>query len=162
MSRKHTWTRQELRSLYKELNDLCYKLDNKYDINCGGCCYVAYCIADELQKRHIRFGLVLYGSDMEDYSTSEIRNNILGRFNCFPTGDETTNHYAIKLSHIGVINGDDWEDYRVVNNLLSEDIRFIYDNGDWNRMYHTSNNNKVHKLITKFFNQYEKVHFIEV
>ena len=46
---------KKLKDLYKALNTLCNKLDIEYDINCGGCCYVTYCIAHHLYKHNIPY-----------------------------------------------------------------------------------------------------------
>lgn len=41
------------KKLFTKLNQLCLELDNKYNINCGGCCYVAACIAEQLESFNI-------------------------------------------------------------------------------------------------------------
>ena len=48
------------KELFKQVNKLCYNLDNKYNINCGGCCYVAACIAEQLELKGIPFKVIHY------------------------------------------------------------------------------------------------------
>lgn len=48
------------KKLFTKLNQLCLELDNKYNINCGGCCYVAACIAEQLESFNIPFEIVHY------------------------------------------------------------------------------------------------------
>ena len=38
-----------------ELNSLCDNLNYKYSINSGGCCFVAFCIATQLEKYGIPY-----------------------------------------------------------------------------------------------------------
>lgn len=48
------------KELFKQVNKLCCYLDNKYNINCGGCCYVAACIAEQLELKGIPFKVIHY------------------------------------------------------------------------------------------------------
>lgn len=43
--------------LVRNLNELCDNLVKEYDVNCGGCCYVAYEIAKHLDRFHISYEL---------------------------------------------------------------------------------------------------------
>ena len=41
--------------LAAQLNKMCKVLDKRYQINYGGCCYLAYCIAELLEKDGFKF-----------------------------------------------------------------------------------------------------------
>ena len=48
-----------IHSLARELDKLCEQLDNKYDVNCGGCCYICWQIARHLERLGLKYNLVL-------------------------------------------------------------------------------------------------------
>ena len=49
------------KELFKQLNTLCNELDYKYWVNNGGCCYVAACLAEQLEIHNIPYTAVQYG-----------------------------------------------------------------------------------------------------
>ena len=116
------------KKLFTKLNQLCLELDNKYNINCGGCCYIAACIAEQLERFHIPFEIVHY--------------DICG---C---------HYAIKVSD-RYINRSDYKKKEIYEILdySSEEMFDIYYNGDWNSTYKRKYNSIVHRKIKNLFNE---------
>ena len=59
---------QEIQEILAErLNKLCRFLDEEYDVNCGGCCYIAYCLARLLSRDKFKFKVIIY----EDYELEE-------------------------------------------------------------------------------------------
>ena len=77
------------RTIYKGLDAICKCLNTLYNINNGGCCYVAYCIAQLLEKDSIPFDVVVF-DDFDADSLSEL--------------DEECYHIAIRI----VIDGEDY------------------------------------------------------
>jgi hypothetical protein len=116
------------KKLFTKLNQLCLELDNKYNINNGGCCYVAACIAEQLESFNIPFEIVHY--------------DICG---C---------HYAIKVSD-RYINRSDYKKKEIYEILdySSEEMFDIYYHGDWNNTYERKYNSIVHRKIKKLFNE---------
>lgn len=116
------------KKLFTKLNQLCLELDDKYNINCGGCCYIAACIAEQLERFNIPFEIVHY--------------DIYG---C---------HYAIKVSD-RYINRSDYKKKEIYEILdySSEEMFDIYYNGDWNKTYKRKYNSIVHRKIKKLFNE---------
>lgn len=115
--------------LFTSLNKLCKELSDKYNINCGGCCYVAACLAQNLENAHIPFTVIHYDV-----------------FHC---------HYAIKVSD-RYINRDDYpknEIYEVLE-ISSSRLFDIYYENDWNCEYDTKNNSKVSSRINSLFRKY--------
>ena len=53
-------SKEKLHTLAYNLNELCLNLDEHYDINNGGCCFVAACIAECLEKYGIEFSVLVY------------------------------------------------------------------------------------------------------
>lgn len=149
-----------IEKLVKNLNILFDKLNNKCGINYGGCCFVAYIIAKELEKRELYdFNLRIYGYNIFNYSEQELRNNIINNINDVPCKHHTVSHYSIIYNNIYEINsGDNYEDSDFIDiyNLNSFDIKRIYDYGDWNYTYSISNNIYVERFIKIIFNNYDK------
>lgn len=153
---------QSLKWLRKELNKMCSILDEQYDLNSGGCCYVAYIIAEFLDKFHIPYHLAVYSS------TEKIKQSLLYELNnhvsiCEEehsmTEHNCCSHYCIYISYCGEINtvkNDWWERYLLRNVKSSDDIRWIYEFSEWNDCYDTRNNDSVKKAIESIFKQYEK------
>ena len=84
--------------LFKEINKLCIYLQNKYNINNGGCCYVAACIAEQLELYSIPFKIIHY--DL---------------FSC---------HYCIKVSD-RYLNRDDYKK-REISEILECSSKTLY------------------------------------
>jgi len=112
--------------LFKKLNKLCLELQDKYNINCGGCCYISACIAEQLELYNIPFELVHY--------------------------DIGCCHYCIKVSD-RYINRDDHFKNEIVSiySYSSDEIYSIYYNKNWNITYDTSNNELIRKIIINLF-----------
>ena len=93
----------DINKLIYWLNRTCKSLDDRYDINRGGCCYVAYVIAKLLDKYQVKdyyLGLI---SDQEkciealEYNT---RFHIKKDFpNSLMIKEGTCNHYFIILNN---------------------------------------------------------------
>ena len=130
-----------------KLNKLCKKLDLEYKINKGGCCFIAYLISKQLEKLNIPYELVVY----DDEDRCDLDADSL-------TFDETANHYCIKILKQGIVNQGNCndEDYNVYNvKLNSDDLEYIYNNGSWNCMYDSKNNQTIENIINNFFMQFK-------
>ena len=117
------------RKLFKELNKLCEEMSESYDINNGGCCFVAACLAEQLEKYNIPYIVcVTYA----------------------PT------HYCIKVSDT-FINRDEFmfekDDYRT--ELNSEDLYETYYTELWNSCYNRKWNLIVKTRIKSVFRHNE-------
>jgi len=123
MNRKH---------LFKKLNELCLDLEDKYSINCGGCCYVAACIAEQLEIYNIPFTIIHY--------------------------DECSCHYAIKVSD-RYINRSDYKKKEITEEL-EESSWYLFDEyyaniGYWNNTYNKKYNSTVKRKIKSTFKKCE-------
>jgi len=146
---KHSWKTKKLRI---ELNRLFTFLDKNYNINWGGCCWLTYCLANNLERLNIPFSLVIYDGDG---NAEEARNNIIERNCAFPTGDKTAAHYTLKVKGLGILNKS-FGPLIVVSNIDSEDILWIYEEGDWNECYNSRLNYEIKNLVDTVFRIYEK------
>ena len=116
--------------LFKEINELCLKLDSAYNINDGGCCFVAACIAKQLEKYNIPFTVIHY--------------NLWG---C---------HYAIKVDD-RYLNRCDYRKKEIGAEIKcnSSYVYDIYTSKDWNPRYNSKNNKTIEKYIIELFEKYE-------
>ena len=117
------------KELFKRINALCEELNEKYYINCGGCCFVAYCLAEQLEIYNIPYTIIRYG-----------RNK----------------HYSIKVSD-RYLNRDYYRKEEIRDYLTtwnSKDLLDYYHNNYWNRSYETKYNGCVKKYIKAVFDKY--------
>ena len=147
---RHSWKTKKLKT---ELNRLFSFLDKNYNINWGGCCWLTYCLACNLERLNIQYSLVIYDGDGD---ADEAKNNIFDRVNAFPTGDETASHYTLRVKGLGILNKSKGDQFIIVPDVDSEDIRWIYDEGDWNNCYNHRLNDEIQNLVDTVFKIYEK------
>lgn len=130
---------QKRSNLITLLNNLCKRLDIDYDINSGGCCFTAYCIAKELENLGINYKLRVYGSRKDNFYDIEY----------------AMHHYAIIVSNRVINKGSVskfcWKDYDV----CSEEILEHYNFEEWNSIYSRRWNlivqTIIHSKIRKFY-----------
>lgn len=150
----------DIHQLVKDLNELCNTLAIEYNINCGGCCYVASEIARHLDKFHINYDLCIvndYPLDTEDIN-SEVRNKCKN-YNCDSvSGDATCYHYYLIVDGIGSINsGMDLDSpyYTcIITGINHKNLNWLYRTSIWNPVYNPENNKFVRKCINTYFKQY--------
>ena len=104
------------RTIYKGLDAICECLNTLYNTNSGGCCYVAYCIAQLLEKDSIPFDVVVF-DDFGADSLSEL--------------DKECYHIAIRIVIDGedyIINQGDFEldEITIFENVTSDDLLKYY------------------------------------
>lgn len=134
--------------LTRRLNSLCKKLDESFNINCGGCCYVAYCIARLLEKDNFNFSLIVFDKSYE-----------LKKFVELSELPKPMYHYAIILESEDVSNGincceDDYDDFYQDFKVSSEYILEYYLNNTWNSHYNTINNVYIKSLIERVYYEF--------
>lgn len=120
------------KKIFTKLNQLCFNLNCEYNINCGGCCYVAACIAEQLERFSIPFNVIHY--DLH---------------HC---------HFAIKVSD-RYINRDGYTKKEITDILCWDSKKLFqhyYDN-DWNDYYHTKYNNIIRNKIKELFDENSRI-----
>lgn len=147
-------------SLCKSINKLCDFLNSEYNINCGGCCFIAFLLATHLDKLGISYELIAY-DDLEkdlDYIQHEVSSKVKNKsYRKSVTGNHTCNHYSLFIKGAGEVNGGDFSECLkyVIKDVQSSNIRWIYRNGVWNTDYNTCNNKAIKNIVKSFFEQYE-------
>lgn len=147
-------------SLLKSLNTLCKSLDYTYDINSGGCCFLAAIIAQHLDKLGLAYDLVICDYFKKDQVSIEYeiitchRNKGLSKS---ITGRNTCSHYCLNLKGAGIINGlKDVYQY-LIPEVSYKNIRWVYKRGIWNTRYEVRHNKTIKNIVKEFFKEYEKV-----
>lgn len=125
--------------LVERLNKLCTFLDVEYDINAGGCCYIAYCLATLLSKDKFKFKVIIY----EDYELEDRFSKI----------SESHYHYAISIGDY-TINPADAEGRffrNIYYNVKASEILDHYKNCSWNNCYNSAKNKFIFRTIQVFY-----------
>lgn len=152
-----------IHALYRSVNNLCEFLDTEYNINNGGCCFIAALLAKHLDHLKIPYNLVVYddfGRDIESIQyevfvkvkNSSYRNSV--------TGKSTCSHYCLYIIGAGEVNSGNFSGYKyTIKDVCSSNIRWIYRCGKWNPCYDTANNNTIKSIVKSFFKRYEMFSF---
>ena len=150
----------DLKRLISELNNLCDRLDEDYNINYGGCCFVAYLMMKNFEALGIHPVLVIE-SDCDEIDGGEFLDCVRDRDNnCNGLGYNTCCHYFVSIPKIGYVNAGDFdrESLNKFRGLSAKDVQWIYKTGDWNNEYETRNNPMVGRRIRQVFRKYEDLY----
>lgn len=150
--------KESITRLVNNLEHLCVHLENVCCINCGGCGFVAYCIAENLEKYNISYEIVFHGISDSWKNRRHFKKALLN--NCC----ETVSHVSIKIGDNKINIGQYRKSIRdyghIIGKIPSENIRtWYYKNlklDNWNSTYDIRCNGVVHREINKLFKIYEK------
>ena len=151
--------RLNVHHLKYSLDKLCRCLDDLYNINSGGCCYIAYIIAKHLDRLGVDYSLSVYnfgGRDEFDIS-KEVTNMLRSNNENSVVGMHTCEHYCVFITGGGCVNKGDVSGLKqyTIEGITCRNIGWIYRHGFWNRCYNTRNNKIVKGIIDSFFKEYE-------
>lgn len=127
-----------------KLNALCRFFDTTYDVNCGGCCYLTYCLAKLLDYDGIPYQVVVVSDDCDDLEDCETLSDI-------PC---SCSHYGICIHDLYInIESYDLDSCYVkyFTNVDPDEILEHYENGDWNNCYNTSKNELIWETLKTFY-----------
>ena len=147
-----------LEPILKKLSQLCSDLDRWYDINRGGCCYVAYLIAVNLWNLKIKYKLVL----CDRYKTCKalkMRRDI----NSLRLSGYSFNHYFIEVDgfpiNMGYFNKKVCYQSKAsyINPFcIGKIYTYFKERNGWNEIYKSHYNPIVKDTINKFFEENEE------
>lgn len=123
-----------------QLDRLCSFLHDSYDVNYGGCCYVAYWIYKLLKDDGFNPTLAIVDDEVEP--------------NIFE--DTSFNHYYIILDGYGINKGGGSYEYTETYCGDPSEILDHYEKCDWNSMYDSSRNYFISRVIKSFYYDYTK------
>lgn len=123
-----------------KLNNLCEYLDDKYHINHGGCCFIAYCISRMLEKDKIPFTVCVLG---------------YREFPSMRSIDFGQNHYYLQIGNIDINYSECYcTELSNFSNVTSRMLLFHYNKYEWNDYYDFSNNLMIKKFIEASYNEF--------
>lgn len=148
--------------LIDTINSVAATCEEKFNINSGGCCYFAYLVARELDKRKIKYKLAI-----EDWTFSKKfckTNRLKARKALKSRQSYVDGNSLVNCNHFTLMVGGELVNYEsswgseviLVSYVNSEDIDWIYKTGRWNNFYKRKNNPTVERMVIKAFNEYEK------
>lgn len=148
-----------LQSLCEKLVEACEEFNEDFDVNHGGCCYLALAIAKEFDKRGISYTLIVDSHD--DMNEETIAEEVLNRTRNLGEEDSvigyhTRSHYYL-LCNGTPINENGYYEYEIeipVTDYLP--IKWIYEHGDWNEDYDPRFNKYIRLYIKQIFKQYDR------
>lgn len=117
-------------------------LNDNFDLNPGGCCFFALCLAELLEKDKIPFTVVVIDSD----SFGNIRDYSDG---CY--------HVVISIDNSPVnFIPDKIPDDLTYNqfNATAADLKYIYMHGSWSSDYDKYHNVFIKRIIEAYYNDY--------
>ena len=127
---------ENLSYLSKKLNSLCKFLDELYDINSGGCCFISFCIANLLEQDNISYDIGI----IDDYP-----ENTLEEF------DHSAYHVFLIINDDYDINNESCDEYTTYSGSSLSLIQYYNKVSGWNSVYDHSKNVYMKKLITNFY-----------
>lgn len=151
------YSKEYLKEITKSINRLCKFLNEHYNINCGGCCFLAAAIAKELDNLNIKYTLKIYdplSKNRKDIKL-EVSNKKRNLNNSSSvTGVNNCSHYGLFiLNGGGFINPCTRPLYKTytIPNINYTHINWIYKAGNWNDYYKPSNNKHIRIIVKEFF-----------
>jgi hypothetical protein len=151
----------DLENLVKDLNVLCDRLDQDYNINFGGCCFVAYLMMKQFEKIGLHPTLIIE-SDCGEIDGDDFLDCVHTRSgNCQGLKDQTCYHYFVYIPEVDeyVNSGELYEEYLYkFRGLSAKDVHWIYRTGDWNSNYDRKNSPMVGRKIAQVFRKYEDLY----
>ena len=111
--------------LSEKIQAVCNMLVELYDINDGGCAYLTYVIAEFLDKRGIKYEVIIYDSY---------------HYNKMPDIDVV--HVCLKIGNNIINNDSEFIKYTcsTVGYVTPSDINDYYNDNNWNILYDRANN----------------------
>ena len=136
-----------------KLNNLLKKLDEMYDINHGGCAFVASVLAKKFEKEGKNYQVCcnigkckLHPNENEKLKSIVCIKDRLKNIDCrLYCGWWTPIHFFVRSDGIDYNKWNTIE-YEVLN-LKSKDLLDIYNNGRWNEKFDKTKINEIKELI---------------
>lgn len=135
--------------LFNKINSLCDCLNTIYHTNSGGCCYVAYVIAEILEREDIQFEVLVSESRYEDE----------GYPDNFEDLDDSVYHICLEAKpikdtyriNVGTYSDEEYFHY---SNVTSQDIYNFYINNIWNSFYEIAKNKFIKYIINLIYDNF--------
>ena len=112
------------KDLFKSLNSLCCEMSKSYNINSGGCCFVAAVIAEQLEIYNIPFYVAVMYSPT--HYAIKVKDRYINRDN-YKFGPKDLRYWDSQHLY-NVYNGSNWNDWysRRWNLIVKTRIRSLF------------------------------------
>lgn len=139
------YSREDLYELVEYLNNIIERLHKDHNSDQGGCLYVSWVVASELEKRRINYSVVLYVDDT--CKTNDVEMILK---------NEELWHMCISVSKMEIDGVDpelmkDEGIKKFKTKLSSDEILKLYDKYDFNQVYDRKSDEIVRKEIVDCF-----------
>lgn len=134
--------------VFSNLNSICDCLDYIYSINEGGCCYIAYIMADILEREGFKFDVLIIPDPEVDMPE---------KFS-YLTGP--TEHVCLRVTTnndvylVNCTEDFDEDDYIAYYNVSSVDILNYYKSWKWNWIYDVARNKFIKYVINLIYDNF--------
>lgn len=131
-------SRDNLNLLVCKLNKLCRFLNELYDINSGGCCFVATCLARLLDQDKVKYKIGIdYGDDSDVDSISELNHAVF---------------HVVLIINGELVNPDETDSYETYEIKNWRELYDYYNRvHDWSSFYNKCQNSFISKTIANFY-----------
>lgn len=150
-SKKKFLKRSEYKTVFNNLNSICTCLDKIYRINSGGCCYIAYIIADILYKEGLNYKVLVvpdFGNKLPDNFT-DIKDSVYHVFIEVEFDGET---YLINDADCS--SEDEELEAVEYDNVSPGEILNYYKGTTWNWSYNTVKNKFIKYVINLLYDNF--------
>lgn len=140
-----------------KLNNFLSELDKTYNINNGGCCYIAYVLANLLEQHNIPYSFVI--EDECEYISGDLVAECIENRSCeeccYGLFDETCIHYMISVNNklLNKMEETKISNCHFFDGVDSSDILWIYETGSWNPAFDKSYKDEIFEKLSKFFDE---------
>ena len=146
--KKRSLKKSNYNKVFNNLNSICDCLDYIYSINSGGCCYIAYIMADILEREGFKFDVLIIPNPEVDMPEN------------FSDLIESTNHVCLRVTTnndvylVNCTEDYDEDDYIAYYNVSSKDILNYYKSWKWNCIYDVARNKFIKYIINLIYDNF--------
>ena len=129
-----------IKKLCEHLNSFLSALDSEYNVNNGGCAFVAYCIARNLERLNLNYKVIFYDGYYENSASYNLSKG------------EAVDHVFVVIRNYGINSAGYKIKKPFITKCSSYNLYKYYKRGEWNMDYERKYNSIVSRKINKFFN----------
>lgn len=150
--RKRSLKKSEYNTVFENLNSICSCLDKIYRINNGGCCYIAYIIADILYREGIDYEVVVVPEEESDLP-DEFEDIEDSAYHVFIKVKFDGEDYLINSDDCSAVDGEEWQ-CTSYDNVTPEEILNYYNSFRWNWIYNAVKNKFIKYVINLLYDNF--------
>lgn len=150
-SKKKLLKESEYKTVVNNLDSVCKCLDSIYSINNGGCCYIAYIIADILSKEGIEYEVIVLPADKDEEMPDDFTDIDCSAFHVYIGVSLEDGFYTI--NNMADEDIDNLPEYHYLE-VSTQEILNYYKRGNWNWLYDTVRNKFIKYIINLLYDNF--------